>query len=348
MAILDSFLFQLNQNTLTVTASDRETTLITTLEVEEAEGNGNVAIVAKFLLDALREFPDQPIDFDINDANLAVVIKTTTGSYNFIGANGDEYPTLPQLEDDTQAFVLNGQTLLAGISNTIFCAAEDELRPVMSGLYFDLKTDGITIVATDAHKLVRYTNTSVTTEEPASFILAKKPAALLKNILPKEQGDVTIKFDNKNAHFAFSNHTMICRQVEGRYPNYQAVIPTNNPHRVIVDRLSLLNSLRRVSIFSNQGSSLVRLAFADNQIHISAQDIDFSISAEERIACQADDLTLNIGFKATFLIEILSNLQSTDVILELSDPSRSGLILPFEDQENENILMLLMPMLLNE
>lgn len=348
LAILDSFLFNLENGQLTITASDRETTMVTTIDVEEANGNGKVAIIAKLLLDALREFPDQPIEFEINDSNFATIIKTANGSYNFIGANGDEYPALPELEGEARSFVMTSQTLLAGINKTLFCAAEDDLRPVMSGLFFDMKTDGITIVATDAHKLVRYTNTSAQTEDPASFILPKKPATMLKNILPKEQGDVTVKFDSKNACFTFSNYTMICRQVEGRFPNYTAVIPTENPHKVIVDRQTLLNSLRRVSIFSNQGSSLVKLAFANNQIHISAQDIDFSISAEETITCQADNLELSIGFKATFLIEILSNYSSTDVILELSDPSRSGLILPFENEENEDVLMLLMPMLLND
>ncbi len=348
LAILDSFLFNLENGQLTITASDREPTMVTTIDVEEANGNGKVAIIAKLLLDALREFPDQPIEFEINDSNFATIIKTANGSYNFIGANGDEYPALPELEGEARSFVMTSQTLLAGINKTLFCAAEDDLRPVMSGLFFDMKTDGITIVATDAHKLVRYTNTSAQTEDPASFILPKKPATMLKNILPKEQGDVTVKFDSKNACFTFSNYTMICRQVEGRFPNYTAVIPTENPHKVIVDRQTLLNSLRRVSIFSNQGSSLVKLAFANNQIHISAQDIDFSISAEETITCQADNLELSIGFKATFLIEILSNYSSTDVILELSDPSRSGLILPFENEENEDVLMLLMPMLLND
>lgn len=348
LAILDSFLFDLNDNVLTITASDRETTLITTIEVEDVVGKGKVAVVAKFLLDTLREFADQPITFDINDANLAMLIISANGTYNFIGANGDEYPALPGLGDDVRSFDLPAESLLAGVNKTLFCASDDELRPVMAGLYFDMQADGLTIVATDAHKLVRYKNTTLLTEEPANFILPKKPASLLKNILPKEQGDVTVKFDSKNACFSFSNYTIICRLVEGRYPNYNAVIPQDNPNKVIVDRLTFLNSLKRVAVFSNQGSNLVRLAFSSNEIHISAQDIDFSTSAEERIPCQADGVEMNIGFKASFLVEILSNNTSSEVVLELSDPSRSGLILPFENEENEDLLMLLMPMLLND
>ncbi len=348
LEILNSFLFRLESSTLTITASDRETTLVTHVEVDEAVGNGEIAVVAKFLLDTLREFPDQPITFDINDENLAMVIVSSNGSYNFIGQNGKEYPELPQLTDDTRAFAMSADTLLSGINKTLFCTSDDELRPVMTGLFFDLKEDCVTMVATDAHKLVRYKNMTVQMDEPASFILPKKPATMLKNILPKEQGDVAVKFDAKNACFTFSNYTMICRLVEGRFPNYNAVIPTENPHKVIVDRQTLLNSLKRVSVFSNQGSNLVKLAFSNNEIHISAQDIDFSISAEERIACQADGLELNIGFKATFLVEILSNYTSTEVVIELSDPSRSGLVLPFENEENEDVLMLLMPMLLND
>jgi len=353
LPILDNFLLELNGNVLKMTASDIETTLITSMEVENADGDGKVAVASRLLLDTLREFPEQPLTFTINDQNLAMVITSANGSYNFIGQNGDEYPRLPLLQDDAKTLALAVTQLSAGISKTLFCTADDELRPVMNGVFFDIEKDGLTMVATDAHKLVRYkTNfTSVSLgegEEKTSFILPKKPAIMLKNILPKESGEVEVKFDAKNAYFKLANYTMICRQVEGRFPNYNGVIPKTNAYKIIIDRVSLLNALKRVSVFSNQASNLVKLDFNSNQIHISAQDIDFSISAEETINCQFEGDPIKIGFKSSFLIEILGNINSSDVIMELTDPSRAGLILPFENEENEDILMLLMPMLLND
>ncbi|HRZ97161.1 MAG TPA: DNA polymerase III subunit beta [Paludibacter sp.] len=353
LPILDNFLLHIEGNTLTMTASDIETTLITSMEIENAEGEGKVAVASRLLLDTLREFPEQPLTFTINDSNLAMVIYSSNGSYNFIGQNGDEYPRLPQIQDNARVLTLPVSQLSAGISKTLFCTAEDELRPVMNGIFFDIMRDDLTMVATDAHKLVRFktTHTSITLgeeEENVNFILPKKPANMLKNILPKESGEVEIKFDSKNAYFKLSNYTMICRQVEGRFPNYNGVIPKSNAYKIIIDRLSLLNALKRVSVFSNQGSNLVKLDFAENQIHISAQDIDFSISAEETINCQFEGDPIKIGFKSAFLIEILNNINASEVILEMTDPSRAGLILPFENDANEEILMLLMPMLLND
>lgn len=352
LPILDNFLFQLEGNTLTMTASDIETTLITSMELETAEGNGKVAVASRLLLDTLREFSDQPLNFNINDSNLAMVITSANGSYNFIGQNGDEYPKLPQLGEEVKTLSLPVSTLSSGISKTLFCTADDELRPVMNGIYFDIAAENLTLVATDAHKLVRYkttyTSASVEGEETVNFILPKKPANMLKNILPKESGEVEISFDNKNAHFKLANYTMICRQVEGRFPNYNGVIPKSNPYKIIIDRVTLLNALKRVSVFANQASNLVKLAFNNNQIHISAQDIDFSISAEETISCQFEGDPIKIGFKSSFLIEILGNINASDIVMEMSDASRAGLILPFENEENEEILMLLMPMLLND
>ena len=353
LPILDNFLLELEGKTLTMTASDIETTLITSMEVENSDGNGKVAVASRLLLDTLREFADQPLTFTINDSNLAMVITSANGSYNFIGQNGDEYPRLPQLQEDAHLMSLPVSQLSAGISKTLFCTADDELRPVMNGVFFDIMKDNLTLVATDAHKLVRF-KTSYNSvsfqeeEEKLSFILPKKPATMLKNILPKESGDVDIIFDSKNAYFKLSNYTMICRQVEGRFPNYNGVIPKTNAYKIIIDRVSLLNALKRVSVFSNQASNHVKLDFSDNMIHISAQDIDFSISAEETIKCQFEGAPIKIGFKSAFLIEILSNINASDVIFELTDPSRAGLILPFENEANEEILMLLMPMLLND
>ncbi len=353
LPILDNFLLHLNGNTLTMTASDIETTLITSMEVESGEGNGKVAVSSRLLLDTLREFSEQPLTFTINDSNLAMVISSANGTYNFIGQNGDEYPRMPQLQDDAKLLTLSVSQLSSGISKTLFCTADDELRPVMNGIYFDISADKLTLVATDAHKLVRYktvhTSSSIQEEDEAvSFILPKKPANMLKNILPKESGEVQIHFDKKNAHFKLANYTMICRQIEGRFPNYSAVIPNSNPYKIIIDRITLMNAMKRVSVFSNQGSNLVKLAINENQINISAQDIDFSISAEETISCQFEGEPIRIGFKSPFLIEILGNINAGDIILELSDASRAGLILPFENETNEEILMLLMPMLLND
>lgn len=353
LPILDNFLLNLEGQELTMTASDTETTLISKMEVEDVTGSGKVAVASRLLLDTLREFPEQPLNFEINDSNLAMVITSANGTYNFIGQNGDEYPRLPELQVDAKGLTLPVNTLSTGISKTLFCTADDELRPVMNGVYFDIFRDGLTLVATDAHKLVRYKTTHTTVnipeeEEKMSFILPKKPSNMLKNILPKESGEVEIKFDSKNAFFKLSNYTMICRQVEGRYPNYNGVIPKENPYKVIIDRVTLLNALKRVSVFSNQASNLVKLNISNNLISVSAQDIDFSISAEETINCQYEDDGIKIGFKSAFLIEILSNISSSDVILELTDPSRAGIIVPFENEENEDILMLLMPMLLND
>ncbi len=353
LPILDNFLLQIEGNTLTMTASDIETTLITSMEIENAEGEGKVAVASRLLLDTLREFPEQPLTFTVNDSNLAIVIFSSNGSYNFIGQNGDEYPRLPQIQENARVLTLPVAQLSAGISKTLFCTADDELRPVMNGIFFDIMKEDLTLVATDAHKLVRFrtTHTSITLteeEENVNFILPKKPSNMLKNILPKENGEVEIKFDSKNAYFKLSNYTMICRQVEGRFPNYNGVIPKTNAYKIIIDRLTLLNALKRVSVFSNQGSNLVKLDFSGNQIHISAQDIDFSISAEETINCQFEGDPIKIGFKSAFLIEILNNINAKDIVLEMTDPSRAGLILPFENEANEEILMLLMPMLLND
>ncbi len=348
LPILECFLLNLNGKTLSITTSDLETTLITSLELDAAEGDGMVAISAKILLDALRELSEQPLSVEINDNNLEMTIKYDTGTYNFIGQNGEEYPKVPEVSNEKNELKIDVDTFSSGITKSIFATADDELRPVMNGIYFDITTENITMVATDAHKLVRVTTTATKGSSDASFILAKKPATLLKNILPKESGEVLIQFDEKNAVISLSNYKMVCRQVEGRYPNYNGVIPQNNPQKLIIDRLAFMNALKRVSIFSNQASNLIKLQLSENAMQISAQDIDFSVSAEENITCQYSGEPMSIGFKSTFLIDILNNINASDVVLELADPSRAGLILPFENEENEELLMLLMPMLLND
>ena len=349
LPILDCFLLELKGEKLTLTAADSETRLETWVEVNSAEGEGSLAINAKNLLDPLRELPDQPLTFDINDETLEVFIYYKNGKYNFVGLKGDEYPDpKPLKEDSATSLKIDSEMLLSGINRTVFATADDELRPVMNGIYFDITSEDLTFVASDGHKLVRVTTTESSGEGRSSFILPKKPANLLKSILPRENGDVEISFDENNAYISMGNYKMVCRFVEGRYPNYNSVIPQNNSNSVILDRLTLLNALKRVSVFSNPSIGLVKLQLSEDKIVITAQDIDFLTAAEETISCTYEGNIMNIGFKAVFLIEILDNIPSSDVRIELSDPSRAGLILPVEQEENEDMLTLLMPMMLND
>lgn len=348
LPILDSFLFSLEGNKLTITASDAETRLVTSVDVMNGQGSGLFAVSAKILLDPLKELPEQPLTFDINDDNLEIFIHFQNGKYTFIGQKGDTYPQQKPLDENAISIMMDAQMLLNGIGRSLFATADDELRPVMNGVYFDIHTDNLTFVASDGHKLVRLRNFSVKSSERASFILPKKPANLLKGLLSKEEDMVSIKFDDNNAYVNCSNFKMICRLIEGRYPNYNSVIPQENPFKVTIDRVSFLNALKRVSVFSNPASSLVKLQLKESEMLVSAQDIDFSTSAEEKIVCSFDGTELSIGFKATYLIEILSNINSEEVIFELADPSRAGLIVPSENEENEDLLMLLMPMMLND
>ncbi len=346
--VLDCFLFDLNGNRLTVTAADTETRMSTSIEVGSTDGSGLFAVPSKNLLDALKELPEQPITFEINNDSMEIFIYYENGKYNFVGMKGDEYPHPKPLKEDTVNLQIAASVLLSGISRTLFATADDELRPVMNGLYFDITTEDITFVGSDGHKLVRCKTMATKGSERSSFILPKKPANLLRTILPKESGDVTIGFDDSNAYFTMENFILVCRLIEGRYPNYNGVIPTGNPYKVAIDRLMLFNALKRVAVFSNPASSLVKLGISKDSILVSAQDIDFSTSAEETISCTYDGEPMNIGFKGTYLIEILNNIPSQEAIMELADPSRAGLILPSENEEGEELLMLLMPMMLNE
>ena len=349
LPILDNFLFQLNDNELKITASDLETTLITTISLENVTDEGSIAIPARILTDTLKEFPDQPLTFDINNETFGVVITTENGKYNVVGQNGADFPQLPVIKDDQKTSIqLTADVLLTGITKTLFATADDELRPVMNGIYIELFPDNMTFVASDAHKLVRYRRNDVKADQESSFILPKKPASLLKTILPKEENDVMVEFDDKNAFFTLSNYKLVSRLVEGNYPSYNSVIPTNNPNKLTIDRLEMYNALKRVALFSNQASNLVKLDLKGNLLNVSAQDIDFSISANERLNCQYEGDDMEIGFKSSFLIEILSNIASTDVLVELSDPSRAGILFPAEkENDDEDVLMLLMPMMIN-
>ncbi len=349
MPILDNFLFQLADSEITITASDLESTLITSLKLENIEGEGSIAIPAKLFIDTLKEFPEQPLTFQIDEKSYMVEIFSDNGKYSIMGQNSEDYPVLPKLNEEAAASInVNHVVLRKGIEKTLFATADDELRPVMNGIYVELTSNFMSFVASDAHKLVRYRRTDAKSDFDSAFILPKKPAGLLKNLLPKEEFDVKIEFDEKNAFFTLSNYTLICRLVEGNYPSYNSVIPTKNPNVMQIDRLMFFNTVKRVSVFSNQASNLIKLNIADNQLVVSAQDIDFSISAVEKLACEYDGDEMEIGFKSTFLQEILTNISASDVKVEMSDPTRAGLLLPAENaDENEDMLMLLMPMMIN-
>jgi DNA polymerase-3 subunit beta len=349
LPILDNFLFDLRGNELEITASDLESTLITHMMLDNVTDGGSIAIPAKLIIDTLKEFSEQPLTFDVNTETLMIVITSQTGKYNIPGQNSSDFPQMPKIKDDKKASLqIPADILLTGVSKTIFATADDELRPVMNGIFIELSPEDITFVASDAHKLVRYKRSDVKSDVNASFILPKKPASLIRNVLAKEENQVLVEFDDKNAFFTLTNYKMVCRLVEGTYPSYSSVIPTNNPNKLVIDRVELLNTLKRVSVFSNQASNLVKLDLKNNEMAVTAQDIDFSISAFERLGCQYDNDEMEIGFKSSFLVEILANLSSSDVVFELSDPARAGIILPLEkDNENEDVLMLIMPMMIN-
>ncbi len=349
MPILDNFLFQLSETELTITASDLESTLITSLELDNIEGEGAVAVPAKLITDTLKEFPEQPLTFQIDSESFQVEIFSDNGKFSIMGQDSEDFPEQPELDEEGASSIdVSHVVLLKGIEKTLFATADDELRPVMNGIYVELSPDFMSFVASDAHKLVRYRRTDAKAEFESSFILPKKPASLLKGLLPKEEFDVKLEFDDKNAFFTLSNYKLICRLVEGNYPAYNSVIPTNNPNSMVIDRLNFFNTVKRVSVFSNQASNLIKLNINDNKLVVSAQDIDFSISAVERLGCEYEGEEIEIGFKSTFLQEILTNISSGDVKVELSDPTRAGLLLPAEtDDEDEDMLMLLMPMMIN-
>ena len=348
LPILDNFLLKLEGSTLLITASDLETTLITRIELENSSEEGLIAIQAKIMLDTLKEFPEQPLTFNIDPDSLAVEILSANGKFSIVGHNGEDFPVLPKLSENHNEISLPHDLLLSGINKTLFATADDELRPVMNGIYIELSPEEIAFVASDAHKLVRYKRSDVKYSDVASFILPKKPASLLKNLLPREDSDVKLEFDEKNAFFTLNGFKMVCRLVEGKYPAYNSVIPLNNPNEMVIDRVEFFTTLRRVSVFANQASNLVRLKLKPSELVVSAQDIDFAISAVETIKCEYEGQPMEIGFKSTFLIEILSNLSSGDVKLKLSDPSRAGLLVPAEKElEYEDVLMLLMPMMIN-
>lgn len=349
LPILDCFLFQVANGEMSITASDSDNVIKSTLALTDHDGEGEFCVPNRVILDALKELPEQPLHFDVDAAGEAVAIKIVyqNGLYNFTGQSAEEYPRTQSMNDACTTVSLPTEMLINNISRSLFATANDELRPVMNGIYFDLTADALAIVASDGHKLVRSKNFTIKSESPSAFNLPKKPASLLKNILSKDGDDAIIKFDALSAEIQFTDGVMRCRLIDGRYPNYNSVIP-NNPNEVTVDRRGLQSALRRVLPFASESSQLIRFHIESGRFEVSSEDIDFSTSAKEQLSCEYNGSPISIGFKGSSLMEILSNLTSDNIIIQLADPSRAGIIVPAEQPENEDILMLIMPMLLND
>lgn len=345
LPILDNFLFELSNNELRISASDLETTMSTSLEVE-ADETGAIAVPARLLLDILKTFAEQPLTFKVED-NHTIEISSDSGKYALAYADGEEFPRAVELDSPSSA-ILQGDVLATGISKTIFASGNDDLRPVMSGVFFQLNLESLIFVATDAHKLVKYERKDIKANEAAEFIMPKKPLNLLKNILSGSEDEVKIEYNDTNARFTFGNSVLICRLIDGKYPNYEAVIPRENPNKLTLDRSSFYNSVRRVSIFSSKTTHQIRLKMAGTELKISAEDLDFSNKADERLQCSYEGDDMQIGFNSRFLMEMLNHLGSNEILLEMSLPNRAGILTPVDGlEEGEEITMLVMPVMLS-
>jgi DNA polymerase-3 subunit beta len=345
LPILDHFLFEVNDNTLRVTATDLETTMSAVISVE-ADDSGSVAVPARLLLETIKTFPEQPLTFTSTDQN-TVEISSNYGKYALAYATAGEFPKAVSVSDASQ-ISMPGNVLATAINSTLFASGNDDLRPVMSGVFFQFSSTGLTFVATDAHKLVRYVRTDITSDESAEFIMPKKPLTLLKSILTGNEVDVQLEYNNSNARFVFDDIELTCRLIDGKYPNYEAVIPKDNPNVLTIDRNLFLTTIKRVSIFSNKTTHQVRLKLAGAELNISAEDVDYSNRAEERLSCSYQGSDMQIGFNARFLIEMLNNMTCKEVQFEMSLPNRAGLLTPLDGtEEDEQITMLVMPVMLN-
>ena len=347
LPILEYFLMELKDGELTVTTSDLETTLIGSITVDNVEREGVIAAPGKLMLDSLKEFPEMPLVIEVNDTTWEIQIVWNSGHLSIPGASAVSYPAVQTMGSESKNITLDVDMLINGINRTIFATADDELRPVMNGVYFDFTPESLTFVATDAHKLVKYAAEN-STDFSASLILPKKPANLLKALLAKEEEPVEVTFDAKNVTFQLKNFKLVCRLIEGNYPNYNAVIPAANPNKVLIDRVEFVNGIKRVAVCSNPTTNLIRMDIANNKVNLTAQDIDFSVSANETISCSYDGQPVTIGFKSTFLVEILSNIETPTVVIELADSTRAGVFKPvYDDKQQSETLMLLMPMMIN-
>ena len=348
LPILADFLFDVQDNMLYLTASDSENVMKTQIEVSECDNNGRFCISNHDLLEAVKGFSEQPITFDIDQTSNIAKISYQNGMFSLPVENADEFPQAQGISEGAQTIAISTALLAENVNRSLFATAQDELRPVMNGIYFDLTPDYLAVVASDGHKMVRNKILTIHSDQPAAFILPKKPASLLKNLLGKDGGDVIIRFDERNAKIKFDEGELICRLIEGRYPNYNSVIPQNNPNQLTVDRLGLLAALRRVQPFANDSSNLIRFHVEGGTLQLDAEDYDFSKTATERMSCDYNGQPMSIGFKGSSFIEILNNFDCQEVILQLADPSRAGLVLPSEQPENQDVLMLMMPMLIND
>ncbi len=345
LPILENFLFQIKDGNLTISATDLQTSMTTFLPVETQE-NGRIAIPSRILLDTLKSLPEQPVTFLVDDKTFAVEIKAGDGNYKLSGENGEDFPKIPTVEN-ASSVSLPASVLAEAINKTIFAVSNDELRPAMTGVYCQLSPQHFTFVATDAHKLVRYRRKDAHSETVTSFIMPKKALNLLKSSLPSEDVDVSVEYNSTSAFFKFGNINLVCRLIDERYPDYDAVIPLNNPNKLMLDRLAFLGSLSRVAIYANKTTHQVRLKITGSELNISSEDLDFSNEAHEKLNCQYEGEDMEIGFNARFLIEMLRNLSCEEVSLEMSTPNRAGLLLPQGGDENEDVLMLVMPVMLN-
>lgn len=346
LPILDNFLFEIEDSQLTISASDLETTMRTSMEVEANE-SGKIAIPAKLLLDVLKNLPDQPCTFSIDNATFGIEIAYDNGKSKMVGFNGDEFPKIPTIENSSSVKV-SGDIISSAINKTLFATGNDDLRPVMSGVFCQFSPQDIIFVATDAHKLVRYKRTDSTAETTSSFILPKKPLNLLRSNVTGDI-EVLIEYNESNAVFTFGDIVLVCRLIDGKYPNYEAVIPKENPNVLIIDRTQFLGSIKRVSIFANKTTHQIKLKLAGSELALSAEDLDFSNEANERLTCNYDGEDMEIAFNSRFLLEMLNNIDTKEVKLEMSVPSRAGLLMPAENSNaDEDILMLVMPVMLNK
>jgi DNA polymerase-3 subunit beta len=347
--ILENFLFKLEDDILTVTASDLQTTMITNIAVESSE-KGAIAIPAKLLLDTLRGLPEQPITFNVNTETFGTEILTDNGRYKLSGENPIDFPKIPTV-NRSLTVELSSDALLSAINNTVFATSTDDLRPAMTGVYLQLTAESATFVATDGHRLIRYRRTDISSPSDSSMIIPRKALTLLKASLP-EAAPVKAEFSQSNASFTFAGSPagstqMICRLIDERFPDFENAIPTNNPNIMTIGRTDILNSLKRIMIYANRTTHQIRLSLKTNALTISAEDLDYSNEANEKLLCDYDGDALEIGFNAKFLTEMLNNLSAKMLSFEMSAPNRAGLIIPADKEEHEDILMLVMPVMLN-
>jgi len=345
LPILENFLFEIKENKLTISATDLQTSMVTFLQVEAKE-EGKIAVPAKILLETLKTLPDQPISFIVDLQTSAIEISAGDGKYKLSGENAEDFPKIPVIEN-ASSVELSSSVLLESINKTIFAVSNDELRPAMTGVFCQINPDETTFVATDAHKLVRYRRKDIKASAANTMILPKRALALLKSSLPADEEPVSFDYNATSAFFKFGTISLICRLIDERYPDYEAVIPQVNPNKLTIDKSLFLNSLRRVVIYANKTTHQVRLKIVGSELHISSEDLDFSNEAHERLSCQFEGEDLEIGFNAKFLIEMLNNLDAEEVMLEMSTSNRAGLLTPTVSDENEDVLMLVMPVMLN-